>query len=58
MGQMGGESREYYTTGTLKNGIVHKKMWMIPELIVEKEYKDEEDECFKEAIIYDKTKTY
>ena len=37
MGQMGADTRQYYTTGILKDGIVHKKMWMIPELVVDKE---------------------
>ena len=31
---------------------MHKQMWLIPELIVEKELFDELDECFEEAIIY------
>ena len=52
MGQMGGESRQYYTTGRLEGGKMHKKMWLTPELIVEKELTDEIDECFEEAIIY------
>lgn len=56
MGQMGGETRQYYTTGVLKDGIVHKKMWLVPELIVEKELQDEIEECFEEALIYDQTK--
>lgn len=56
MGQMGADTRQYYTTGILKDGIVHKKMWMIPELVVDKELQDDIEECFEEALIYDKTK--
>lgn len=57
MGQMGGESRQYYTTGRLEDDKMRKQMWLIPELIVEKELLDEIDECFEEAIIYhEKTK--
>ncbi len=52
MGQMGGESKQYYTTGRLEGGKMHKQMWLTPELIVEKELIDEIDECFEEAIIY------
>ena len=52
MGTMGGGSNKYYTTGILKDGKMHKKMWLIPELIVEKELCDNLDECFEEAIIY------
>jgi len=46
MGQMGAETKQYYTTGVLKDGIVHKKMWLVPELVVEKELQDEIEECF------------
>lgn len=56
LGQMGANTRQYYTTGILKNGIVYKKMWMIPELIVDKEMENDVEECFEEALIYDKTK--
>ena len=56
MGQMGGDSHDYYTTGVLKDGVMHKKMWLIPELIIEKELEDDLDECFEEAIIYNEKK--
>jgi hypothetical protein len=56
MGQMGGETRSYYTTGVVKGLKVDKKMWITPELVVDKEYEDEIENCFEEAIIYDKTK--
>ena len=52
MGQMGNKTHQYYTTGRLEGGKMHKQMWLIPELIVEKELSDELDECFEEAIIY------
>lgn len=52
LGEMGGACRQYYTTGFLKDGKIEKKMWLIPELIVEKETKDDISECFEEAIIY------
>ena len=32
MGQMGGETRSYYTTGVVKGLKVDKKMWITPEL--------------------------
>lgn len=56
MGQMGGDSKQYYTTGVLRDGIVYKKMWLIPELVVDKELQDEIEQCFEEALIYDQTK--
>lgn len=56
MGQMGGETKNYFTVGTVNGDKVKKKMWLTPELIVDKEYEDEIENCFKEAIIYDKTK--
>ena len=52
MGQIGYKSKKYFTTGTLVDGVVHKKMWLTPELIVEKEYKDNIEGCFEEAMIY------
>ena len=52
MGRMGGKTNEYYSTGILKDGIMHKQMWLVPELIIEKELNDDLDECFEEAIIY------
>lgn len=57
MGQFGAESKHYYTTGVLKDGKVHKKMWIIPELMVDKEFVDDIEDCFEEALIYDKTRT-
>jgi hypothetical protein len=55
IGKMGGETRHYFTTGKVKNSKVDKKMWITPELIIDKEYEDEIENCFEEAIIYDKT---
>lgn len=55
-GQIGGESTHYYTIGTIHGDIVKKKMLITPELIVETEYEDSIENCFEEAIIYDKTK--
>ena len=52
MGQIGEKSKEYFTVGVLKDDVVHKKMWLKPELIVEKEYKDTIEGCFEEATIY------
>jgi hypothetical protein len=52
MGQIGQKSRRYLTTGSLVDGVVHKKMWLTPELIVEKEYEDTIEACFEEAMIY------
>ena len=51
MGQMGSENKQFYTTGILKDGIVYKQMWLVPELIVEKELEDDIEDCFEEALI-------
>lgn len=56
IGILGAESKQTYTIGKIKDGIVHKTLWLIPELIVEKEYEDYESGCFEESIIYDKAK--
>lgn len=53
LGQMGGDTKNYYTVGTIKSGVVRKKMWLIPELIEEKSYEDDIESCFEEGIIYD-----
>tara|TARA_Y100001938_G_scaffold146348_1_gene225032 strand:- start:348 stop:776 length:429 start_codon:yes stop_codon:yes gene_type:complete len=52
MGQMGGDSKHYYTVGVLRDNVVSKKMYIIPELIEEKSYEDDIDSCFPEGIIY------
>tara|TARA_R110000751_G_scaffold39631_1_gene93909 strand:- start:1317 stop:1730 length:414 start_codon:yes stop_codon:yes gene_type:complete len=56
LGAIGSKSKEYYTIGLIKGSNVSKKMWITPELILDKEYEDEIENCFEEAIIYDKTK--
>ena len=57
VGMLGAESKNTYTIGKIKDGIVHKTLWLIPELIVEREFEDYESGCFEESIIYDKAKT-
>ena len=56
VGMLGAESKNTYTIGKIKNGIVHKTLWLIPELIVEREFEDYESGCFEESIIYNKAK--
>ena len=57
LGQMGADSKHYYTVGIIKGEVVHKKMWIIPELVEEKSYEDDIDSCFEEGIIYNDQKT-
>ena len=52
MGQVGVDSKQYFTTGILKDNIVHKQMWLVPELLIEKELSDHVEDCFEEAFIY------
>ena len=52
MGQIGGETKNYYTIGKLVDGVVLKSRWLTPELIVEEKIEDSLDNCFEEAMIY------
>lgn len=52
MGKIGDTSRQYYTTGKVSNGKVSKQMWAVPDLVLDKEYTDDVEDCFGEAIIY------
>ena len=52
MGSMGAPSKNYYTVGILRDGVVHKKMFLTPELMVDKEMENPISECFTEAMIY------
>lgn len=56
VGVLGAESKQTYTIGKIKDGIVYKTLWLIPELIVEREFEDYESGCFEESIIYDQKK--
>ena len=56
MGKMGQKTKNYITIGRIKDGVVHKKMFLTPELIVKNEYQDLVENCFEEAILYDETK--
>jgi len=53
-GAVGGNAKQHYTVGTLRNGIVHKLMIQIPELVIEETNDDPVDKCFPEALIYEK----
>ena len=52
MGQFGGDTKHYYTVGVINGDNVYKKMFIIPELVAEKEYEDDLESCFAEGIIY------
>ena len=56
MGQMGGDTKHYYTVGVLRGDIVSKKMFIIPELVEEKSYEDDIESCFPEGLIYNAQK--
>lgn len=57
LGQIGGPTRNFYTTGKVVGNTVYKTVWMIPELIVHKDnIKDDITQCFEEAIIYNEAK--
>jgi len=52
MGQIGSDTKNYYTFGRIFGDKVKKQMWLVPELIVDKEFEESVNECFPEAIIY------
>jgi hypothetical protein len=54
---MGGASKETYTIGKITDGRVLKTIWNVPELIIEREFEDEEENCFQETIIRNEKKT-
>ena len=55
MGQIGSDTRNYYTVGKVRGDKVSKQMILVPELIVDKEFEENVSECFSEAIIYNET---
>lgn len=56
MGFPGAKDRHYYVVGKVKGDLVHKRIFILPELVVDKTYTDHIDDCFEEAIIYAKGK--
>ena len=56
MGLLNGPTTSYYTIGQLRDGEMHKEMWLVPELIMERETVETINECFEEAIIYNEKK--
>jgi hypothetical protein len=56
LGAIGMKTNHYYTIGIVNGDKVDKQMWIVPELIKEKEYVDTLDNCFQEAIIYNAKK--
>ena len=52
IGQMGGDTKYYYTTGRVVGNTVHKSMWLTPEIIEERTTEEQIEDCFEEAIIY------
>jgi hypothetical protein len=48
---MGQDSKQTITIGKVIGGIVHKTMWVTPELLEDLKSEDPIEECFKEALI-------
>lgn len=55
LGQVGSESKNYYTVGKIYGTAVKKQMVLVPELIVDKEFEQNVSECFAQAVIYNET---
>jgi hypothetical protein len=51
-GEFGASTKQCFTIGLLKGGIVDKTMWLTPELIEESKIKDKLEDCFAEGLIY------
>lgn len=51
-GQFGAKTKQCFTVGKIKDGIVKKTMILTPELIEEQSYEDKVETCFEEAIVY------
>lgn len=56
LGSIGMKTTHYFTVGIVNGNVVDKQMWIVPELVKEKEYADTLDKCFPEAIIYNEKK--
>jgi len=56
LGSFGQSTKQTFTIGILKDNIVNKTTWLIPELIKELENKDTIENCFEEALIYNYAK--
>lgn len=56
LGAMGQVTKHYLTIGVLSDGKMMKSMYIVPELIKEKEYEDSLSNCFDEALIYHEKK--
>lgn len=56
LGSFGQATKQTFTIGILKNNIVHKTTWLIPELLKELETEDAVENCFEEALIYNYAK--
>lgn len=56
LGQIGSSVKNYFTFGRIIDKKVHKEMWIVPELIFERNETDDITDCFPEAIIYNETK--
>ena len=52
VGEMGGVSRECITVGVIDGDTVRKKIWTTPEIIEDKSYEDDVENCFEEALVY------
>lgn len=52
LGSLGQDTKRYFTVGVLSDDRLTKTMYVVPELIKEKEYEDTLDNCFEEAFIY------
>jgi hypothetical protein len=56
LGQFGAATKDTVTFGKIIGNDVYKTVFLSPELIVEKEYKDLLSNCFEEAVVYNHAK--
>ena len=51
-GEFGGQTKHCYTIGKLVGNKIHKKAWLVPELIFQFSSVDDVESSFAEAIVY------
>lgn len=52
IGFMGEKSKKTYTVGVIVGDVVKKQIFMMPELIKDREDKDHVDNCFAEGLLF------
>lgn len=57
LGSFGEDSKQMFTTGIVDGDQVHKVMWSIPELVEDRSFVDNKEDCFEEALLINEKRT-